>query len=126
MKYLFQFLIIIAFSLIGEVLNRLIPLPIPASIYGIILLFIALELKWIKVRQIKDVSDFLLTIMPILFLPPAVGILASWGNIKACWIPYLVITFATTFIVMGVAGAVTQAILRKRNHRAAPTEAKRG
>ena len=113
MKYLIQFLIIIAFSLAGELLNHLLPLPIPASIYGIILLFVFLELKWVKVHQIKEVSNFLLAIMPILFLPPAVGLLAAWDSIKDCWIQYLIITFVSTFIVMGVAGAVTQGVIRR-------------
>lgn len=114
MKYLIQFLIIIAFSLAGELLNHLLPLPIPASIYGIILLFVFLELKWVKVHQIKEVSNFLLAIMPILFLPPAVGLLAAWDSIKMCWIQYLGITIVSTFVVMAVAGIVTQAVIRKK------------
>lgn len=114
MKYLLQFLIIIGFSLAGELLNHLLPLPIPASIYGIILLFVFLELKWVKVHQIKEVSNFLLAIMPILFLPPAVGLLAAWDSIKMCWIQYLGITIVSTFVVMAVAGIVTQAVIRKK------------
>lgn len=114
MKYLIQFLIIIAFSLAGKLLNHLLPLPIPASIYGIILLFVFLELKWVKVHQIKEVSNFLLAIMPILFLPPAVGLLAAWDSIKMCWIQYLGITIVSTFVVMAVAGIVTQAVIRKK------------
>ena len=54
MKYVIQFLIIAAFAIIGELLHWFIPLPIPASIYGIVLLFIALELKWVKVSDIRS------------------------------------------------------------------------
>ena len=54
MKYLSQFLIIISFSLMGEVLQRLIPVPIPASVYGIALLFAALCLGVVKLEQIKE------------------------------------------------------------------------
>ena len=57
MKYLIQFLIIIAFSFMGELLHYCLPLPIPASIYGIVLLFMALELKWIKVKDIRETSS---------------------------------------------------------------------
>ena len=53
MKYVIQFLIIAAFSFAGELLHHFIPLPIPASIYGIVLLFTALELKVVKVRDIR-------------------------------------------------------------------------
>ena len=44
MKLLKQFLIILFVSFLGEILNYLIPLPIPASIYGILIMFLALEL----------------------------------------------------------------------------------
>lgn len=108
MKYLFQFLVIITFSLLGEILNWLIPLPIPASIYGIILLFIALEQKIVKVRQIKEISSFLILIMPLMFVPPAAGLIDAWDDVKDNWIEYVFITVTTTFIVMAVAGWVTQ------------------
>lgn len=54
MKFLIQFMIIIAFSFLGELLHYFLPLPIPASIYGIVLLFVALELKWVKVKDIRE------------------------------------------------------------------------
>ena len=75
MKYLSQFLIILGFSLVGEALQLLIPLPIPASVYGIVLLFAALSCKLVKVEQVKDAGGFLISILPVLFVPPAVGIL---------------------------------------------------
>ena len=53
MKFIIQFIIIIAFTFIGELLHFLIPLPIPASIYGIVLLFAALMMKWVKVSDIR-------------------------------------------------------------------------
>ena len=65
MKYVIQFLIIAAFAFIGELLHWFIPLPIPASIYGIVLLFIALELKWVKVSDIREVSSFLIAVMGV-------------------------------------------------------------
>ena len=42
MKYLRQFGLILLFSFLGEALRALIPLPVPASIYGMALLFLAL------------------------------------------------------------------------------------
>ena len=58
MKYLIQFLIIIAFSFAGELLHYCLPLPIPASIYGIILLFLALEMFLICSCQINHKSMY--------------------------------------------------------------------
>lgn len=112
MKYLLQFLIIIGFSFIGELLHYLIPLPIPASIYGIILLFVALQCKWIKVKDVKETSTFLIAVMPVMFIPAAVGLLDSWNTVRQSLVQYVIITFVSTFVVMGVSGMTTQHIIR--------------
>ena len=111
MKYVIQFLIIAAFAFIGELLRWCIPLPIPASIYGIVLLFIALELKWVKVSDIREVSSFLIAVMPIMFIPAAAGLMESWGAVKSSVWEYALITIVSTFVVMGVSGAVTQFVI---------------
>lgn len=111
MKYVIQFLIIAAFAFIGELLHWFIPLPIPASIYGIVLLFIALELKWVKVSDIREVSSFLIAVMPIMFIPAAAGLMESWGAVKSSVWEYALITIVSTFVVMGVPGAVTQFVI---------------
>lgn len=113
MKYVIQFLIIAAFAFVGELLHWFIPLPIPASIYGIVLLFIALELKWVKVSDIREVSSFLIAVMPIMFIPAAAGLMESWGAIKSSMWEYALITIVSTFVVMGVSGAVTQFVIRR-------------
>lgn len=111
MKYVIQFLIIAAFAFIGELLHWFIPLPIPASIYGIVLLFIALELKWVKISDIREVSSFLIAVMPIMFIPAAAGLMESWGAVKSSVLEYALITIVSTFVVMGVSGAVTQFVI---------------
>ncbi len=113
MKYLIQFLIIIAYSFLGEVLHYCLPLPIPASIYGIVLLFLSLELKWIKVKDIRETSSFLIAIMPVMFIPAAVGLIDSYKSIGNAWLQYIVVTVLSTFIVMGVSGLVTQHVIRR-------------
>lgn len=113
MKFLIQFLIIIAFSFAGELLHFLLPLPIPASIYGIVLLFAALELKIVKVKHIRETSGFLIAIMPVMFIPAAVGLIDSWQSIGSSWLQYIVVTVVSTFVVMGVSGWITQAVIRR-------------
>ena len=113
MKYVFQFLIIIGIAFIGEVLHWLIPIPISASIYGIILLFIALELKWVRVSDVREVTAFMLAVMPVIFVPAPAGLIDSWQSIMSAIIPYTVITVVTTLVVMGVAGLVTQWAIRR-------------
>lgn len=113
MKFLIQFLIIIAFSFLGELLHYCLPLPIPASIYGIVLLFIALELKWVKVKDIRETSSFLIAVMPVMFIPAAVGLIDSWASASQAWFQYIIVTVISTFIVMGVSGMLTQYVIRK-------------
>ena len=112
MKYVIQFMIIIGFSFIGEFLHYILPLPIPASIYGIVLLFAALEFKILKVNDIREVSSFLIAVMPMMFIP-AVGLVNSWDIISSSLLKYIIVTFVTTFVVMGVSGLVTQFVIRK-------------
>ena len=105
MKYVRQLLIILFVSFLGELLKSIIPLSIPASIYGMVLLFLALELK--------ETSNFLIEIMPLMFVPAGVGLLDSWGALQPIWIQVVVITLISTVIVMGVSGSITQFVIRK-------------
>ena len=114
MKYLKQFAIIAAFSFAGELLHTLIPLPVPASIYGIILLFLALEFRLVKVASIRETSNFFITIMPVMFIPAAAGLIDAWGIMHNRVVVYLAVTVITTIAVMAVAGRVTQYLIRKR------------
>lgn len=111
--YLKQSALIFGFTLLGEVLSRLIPLPIPAAVYGLVLLFAALCAKIIKVAHVSKVSDFLLTILPILFVSPAVNLLESWGILAPHILPIVLIVVASTVLVFIVAGLVSQALCRK-------------
>lgn len=108
MKYVRQFGVILLLSFIGEILHVVLPFPIPASIYGILLLFFCLEWKLIPVSAVKETSVFLIEIMPVMFIPAAVGLTKSWDMIKQDFVPYCVITVLTTFIVMAVSGKVVQ------------------
>lgn len=117
MKYIKQFGIILFLSLIGEILHECLPLPVPASIYGIILLFVCLERKVILVSAVKETSSFLIEIMPILFIPAGAGLMDSWQIIKSSWVSYGVITVISTVIVMAVSGRVVQAVMRMTRKR---------
>ena len=113
MNYLKQFGIILASSCLGEILHQLLPLPVPASIYGIVILFTCLQSGLLKLASIRETSAFLIEIMPILFLPAAVGLLEAWDVLKPNLLPIAAITAVSTFVVMGAAGLVTQAVIRR-------------
>ena len=115
MKYLKQFGIILGLSFIGEILHELIPLTIPASIYGLVLMFVGLCLGIIKVKDVKETGYFLIEVMPFMFIPAAVGLIEVWENLASLLLPFTVITVVSTILVMGISGRVTQhVILRER------------
>ena len=113
MKYLKQFMVILAFSFLGEVLHQVLPLPIPASVYGLVFMLAALMTGVLKLHQVKETSAFLIEIMPVMFIPAAAGLIDSWGLLQPVIIPLGIITVVTTVFVMVVTGLVTQGIIRK-------------
>jgi holin-like protein len=113
MKFLKQFLIILAISLIGEILKSVLPFPIPASIYGMVLMFVLLLTGVIKLDQVRDAGKFLIEIMPVMFIPAGVGLMSSWNVLQPVLLPVSVITVITIFTVMGATGLVSQVIIKK-------------
>ena len=113
MKYIRQFGVILLVSFLGELLNYLLPLPVPASIYGLVLMFLGLHFGLIRLEAVKDTASFLIEIMPLMFIPAGVGLLSSWDVIRPHVLSYLVIAAVTTFAVMFVSGHVTQLLLRR-------------
>lgn len=113
MLYLRQFCIILFVSFLGELLHAMIPLPIPASVYGLILMLSALCTGILKLNQVKETAGFLIEIMPVMFIPAAVGLLDSWPFLRPVWIPFIVITLISTVIVMAVTGRITQKMIQK-------------
>lgn len=111
MKYLKQFVIILLISFLGEILHYLIPLPVPASIYGILLMLLCLHFRVFAAEEVRETGIFLIEIMPIMFIPAAVGLMESWTIIKPSLIQYLVVIVISTIIVMAVSGLVTQKII---------------
>lgn len=113
MKYLTQFFWILLFCALGEFLQAVIPLPIPAAIYGLVLLFLALSLKIIKLQQVGDAAKYLISVMGVFFVSPVVNILAYWGVVAPNLGAICVIILVTTVLVFAVSGLVTKALLGK-------------
>lgn len=113
MKYLSQTLIILGFTLAGEALQRLIPVPIPASVYGLVLLFLALCFGLVKAEQVKEVGGFLTSILPILFVSPTVAIVEYRELIAPKILPICLLLVSTTVLTFGISGRVTQRLSKK-------------
>lgn len=114
MKFLRQFMIILLLSFLGEVLKMFIPLPIPASVYGLVLMLLCLVTGILKTSQVKEAAFFLIEIMPVMFIPAAVGLIDSWKVLQPLLLPILVITVVITIFVMVVTGKIAQMIAQKR------------
>ena len=119
MKYMKQFAIILAVSCIGELLNHFLPLPFPASIYGLVIMLILLMTHIVKLPDVDETATFLVDVMPMMFIPAGVGLLNAWDTLKPVLVPVIVIMFVSTIVVMGVSGKVTQTMIeaeeRKKN-----------
>ena len=117
MKLLKQFLIILAISFIGELLKYLLPLPVPASIYGMVILFIGLLTGIIPLASVKDAGKFLIEIMPVMFIPAGVGLMSSWGTLKPVLLPVSIITVVSFLTVVGATGRTSQWLIRRERRK---------
>ena len=115
MKYIRQIAIIMLIAFIGEVLNHLIPLPIPASIYGIVIMLLLLTTGLLKVESVKETSAFLIEIMTITFIPATAGLMDSFHLLSGSLTAYVVILVVSTYAVMIVSGRVSQAVILREN-----------
>ena len=125
MKYVKESAIIFGITMIGEFFNELLPLPVPAGVYGLFLLLLLLCTGLLKLDDIEATGNFLLDIMPILFIPASVGLIESYDAMKAILVPLAVTCLVSTVIVMGVTGKVTEfmvSMLKKKNGKNAGEE----
>ena len=106
-KYIFQFARITAFCLAGEVLAALLPLPIPASVYGL-LLAAALKFGVLKLDQVRETGLFLTGIFPLLFVPAAAGVMELGSQLMNLLLPAVLAIVPITALVMAVTGMVAQ------------------
>ena len=113
MKLIRQTLWIIFFTFVGEVLNKALPLPVPAGVYGLILMLIFLMRGIVRLDEVEDAGNFLLETMSIMFLPAAVGIMTVTKLLFPVLLPYTVIIFLSSFLVLSVTGLSAELILRK-------------
>ncbi len=115
MKYFSQILMIFSISFVGELLHFVLPVPVPASVYGLVLMLLSLQFKWIKLPQVEQTADFLIALMPLMFIPSGVGLLVLWADLKSVLVPIIIINLMTTVIVLVVSGTTVQWVGRLQN-----------
>ena len=114
MKYLRQLCIIMLVSFAGEAVRALLPFPIPASIYGLVIMMVLLMTKLLPLSAVEETADFLVGIMPVMFIPAAVGLMGAWGELRPVLLPVAAILVITTVLVMAVTGRITQLLMKMR------------
>ena len=113
MNYLKQFAVILGVCLLGEGLRWLLPLPIPASIYGLALMLLLLVSRLVKLEQVENAADFLIQIMTPMFIPAAVGLMDQFQSLRAILLPFLVINLVGLVVTFAVTGRGKQFLLRR-------------
>lgn len=113
MRFIKQLLIILGVTFAGEALHFLLPLPVPASIYGLVLMLLCLCFKVFPLRAVEETGDFLIDLMPALFVPATVGVMAAWDVLQPVLLQVALITFLSLIVVMAVSGRITQWALRR-------------
>ena len=113
MKYVLQLTLILFLSLIGELLAAVIPLPVPAGIYGMIILFICLCLKIIPLSAVRETAKYLISIMSVMFLPSTVGLIDTWDAMQVMLVPAMLAATVLTLLVMASTGHTAQALMRR-------------
>ena len=117
MRQLKQLFWIFLFSFIGEFLSLVSPVAIPGSVMGMVLLFIALHFKWIKLKQVEEVGNWLTDNMAIFFVPAGVGLMTNFGILGDIWWQLLVTIFITTTLMIGFVALVVQWLKRKKDEK---------
>ena len=116
-KYIFQFARITAFCLAGEVLAVMLPLPIPASVYGLLLMVAALKTGVLKLDQVRETGLFLTGIFPLLFVPAAAGVVELGSQLMDLLLPAVLAIVPVTALVMAVTGMVAQKCAGGKEHK---------
>ncbi|MEA4854156.1 MAG: CidA/LrgA family protein [Christensenella sp.] len=115
MKGIFQIGIILAVCLAGEGLSLILPVPIPASVTSMILLFVLLLVKIIKTRHIEKFADFLLKNMAFFFIPAGVAIIEQFDLLKDNLVPFLLICCISTFVTFFVTAYTVKGVMALQN-----------
>ena len=112
-----QLAVIFAICLAGEFLHRIVGIPLPGNIIGMVLLLALLCLKILKPEQISGVSSFFLNYLALFFLPPSIAIMAVGDDVLSKWPLLLCLCIVFTLITLAVSGRCTQLFIRKQEYR---------
>lgn len=111
MKYVKQVGIIWGFTMAGEILHAILPLPVPSGVYGLFLLLGALMAGWVRLESVEGTGNFLMDTMTLMFIPAMVGLMEYAAQIKEVFVPFMIVIAVSTVAVMVVTGRVAQTVI---------------
>ena len=114
MKHLYPFVVILAFTFLGELCNYFLPFPIPASVYGLILLFIGLRFGLVRLEKIEDLGNTMIGLLPFLFVPPVVNLLGCWDVVRRNLLAIMGIIALSTVLIFAISGKLSQIVIDKK------------
>lgn len=114
MKIFRQLIIIIGLYITGDVISKTFSLPIPGNILGMLILLFLLITKVIKLDDVEDTSNFLLSHLSFFFIPAGVGLISSFSIIKNSFLQIILICIVTTIITIGVTGKIVELLLNNK------------
>ena len=98
MNIIKQIIIVFTICFIGEIISMFLPIPFPGSVLAMVILFFCLLFRVVKVGQIREISEFLVKNMTLLFIPATVSIIEYTDILKDVFWRFLFICFVTTVI----------------------------
>lgn len=109
-----QVLLLNVFLLLGTGLKAIIPLPIPASMLGLALLFLALFFKIIKLEWVEQGATWLMAELLLFFVPSAVGVVNYQQMISMQGAEIVGLIVISTIIVMGMTALTAEKITGRK------------
>lgn len=112
-----QVLFLHVFLFLGIMLKHIIPSPIPASMYGLLLLFLALLFHIVKLEWVEKGAGWLMAELLLFFVPSAVGIVNYQQIISLQGLEIVVLITVSTIIVMGLTALTADKIAVRKRRR---------
>ena len=115
MKFFRESILLLSIYFAGEIISKLLNLPIPGNIIGMILLFVLLTSNIIKVEKVENLANFFLDHLAFFFIPASVGLMTSFVSLKGSIFKIILLCILTTIIVIAVTGITVQFICNRKS-----------
>jgi len=118
MKMMYQIGLLFGVCLLGQAIAAFLPIPFPGSVLSMIILFLLLFFRIIRVDHIQQKADFLLKNMSFFFIPAGIGILSSFDLIRSSILPLIIVIVVTTVLTFGATALTVQGVIALQDRHA--------